>query len=47
MKTLVVYDSVYGNTRQVAEAVGAALPGDVSVLHARDVSASTLEGVDQ
>jgi len=34
MKALVVYDSVFGNTEQVAQAIGKALdpPGDVETL---------------
>jgi flavodoxin I len=43
MKTLVVYDSLYGNTRTIAQAIGDALPGEVKVLHVDDVSASALE----
>lgn len=30
MKTLVIYDSVYGNTEQIAEAIGKAINADVS-----------------
>ena len=32
MKTLIVYDSLYGNTKAVAQAIGGALPGEVEVL---------------
>ncbi len=31
MRTLIVYDSVYGNTAKVAQAIGDALAGEVSV----------------
>jgi flavodoxin len=34
MKTLVVYDSVHGNTELIAQAIGAALSGEVEVLRA-------------
>jgi len=50
MKALVVYDSVYGNTEQIARAIGGAIggaiTGDVKVLHAGEVNPSELEGVD-
>ncbi len=48
MKALVVYESMYGNTRRVAEAIGAALGGaaDVSVVRADDPSAAAVSGVD-
>lgn len=43
MKTLVVYDSRYGHTKIIAEAIGAALPGDVEVKHAKDVELVALK----
>jgi flavodoxin len=46
MKTLVVYDSVYGNTEIVARAIGDALPGEVQVLRLGQVNAGDLEAVD-
>ena len=46
MKTLVVYDSVYGNTEHVARAIGGAVTGDVKVLHAGEADSAELEGVD-
>ena len=46
MKTLVVYDSVYGNTEIIARAVGGAFPGEVQVLRVGQVNASELESVD-
>jgi flavodoxin len=46
MKTLVVYDSVYGNTEIIARAIGDAIPGEVSVLHVGQVNVSELETVD-
>lgn len=46
MKILVVYDSVYGNTEKIAQAIGGGIGGDVKVLRAGDVSLSELEGVD-
>ena len=47
MKTVVVYDSVFGNTEKIARAIGAALgPGeDVPVIKVGDVSLAELAGV--
>ena len=47
MKTLVVYDSVFGNTEKVAQAIGAALgfPEEVDVLRVGDMAPEQLEGV--
>jgi hypothetical protein len=36
METLVVYDSLYGKAKAIAQAVGDALPGEVEVLHLLD-----------
>jgi flavodoxin I len=46
MKTLVVYDSVYGNTEKIARAIGGALTGDVKMLRANEVRASDLQSID-
>jgi flavodoxin len=46
MKTLVVYDSVYGNTKTIAQAIGDAIPGEVEVLHVGQVDAGELATVD-
>jgi flavodoxin I len=46
MKTLVVYDSVYGNTKTIAQAIGDAIPGEVEVLPVGQVNAGDLETVD-
>jgi flavodoxin I len=46
MKTLVVYDSVYGNTGEIAKAIGEAIAGDVEVLRASQVSPSQLKTFD-
>jgi len=46
MKTLVVYDSVYGNTEKVAQAIGDAIPGEVQVLRVGQVQVSELETYD-
>ena len=46
MKALVVYDSVFGNTEKVAQAIGDALgaPEDVSVLRVGDMASEQLAG---
>ena len=48
MKTLVVYDSVFGNTEKVAQAIGAALApqAEVNVLRVGDVRPEHLAGLD-
>ena len=46
VKTLVVYDSLYGNTKTIAQAVGAAIPGEVDVRHVTQVDATGLPGYD-
>jgi len=46
MKALIVYDSVHGNTRIVAQNIGDAIPGEVNVLHASQVNASELRTFD-
>lgn len=47
-KALVVYDSQYGNTRQVAEAIGKVLSSEcqVEVLHVNEVKMAQLQGLD-
>ncbi len=45
MKTLVVYDSVQGNTRQIAESIGSALSGQARVLHVKNARAQDMDGV--
>jgi flavodoxin-like protein len=48
MRALVVYESMYGNTRMIAEAIGAGLGEtcDVKVVRVGDVSSELLDGVD-
>ena len=43
MKTLVIYDSLYGNTKAVAQAVGNALAGEVDVRHIGRADATSLK----
>lgn len=48
MKALILYDSVYGNTEKIANAIGAAITpyGGVKVLRAGDADLSELESGD-
>ncbi len=46
MKTLIIYDSVFGNTAQVAEAMGAALGADAQVFKVTDATLETLQSAD-
>jgi flavodoxin I len=46
MRTLVVYDSVYGNTEIVAKAIGDAIPGEVQVQRVGQVNAGELATFD-
>lgn len=42
MKTLIVYDSLHGNTEKIARAIGDAITGEVEVHHVGEVSSSEL-----
>ncbi len=46
MKTLVVYDSLYGNTKTIAHAIGDAITGEVEVQQVGEVNASELRAYD-
>ncbi len=48
MKALLVYDSVFGNTEQIAQAIGKALgsPRDVEILRVNDAKPEQLTGSD-
>lgn len=46
MRTLIVYDSLYGNTKAIAQAIAAATPGKAQVLPVGEADASALENVD-
>jgi flavodoxin len=46
MRALVVYDSVYGNTEEIAKAIGGAISGgEVSVLRAGEVGPPEMENI--
>jgi flavodoxin len=46
MCTLVVYDSVYGNTEKIVRAIGDALSGEVQVLQVGRARVDELQAVD-
>ena len=46
MKTLVVYDSVHGNTEKIAKAIGDVISGEVKVLRAGEVNPAELKAFD-
>jgi len=46
MRTLVVYDSVHGNTEKIAQAIGGAIGDDVQVLRVGEADASALAAFD-
>ena len=46
MKTLIVYDSVHGNTEKIAKAIGDAITGEVEVLRVGEVNSSELKTFD-
>jgi len=46
MKTLIVYDSVHGNTKIIAKAIGDAIAGEVEIHHVGEVNVSELGAFD-
>jgi flavodoxin I len=46
MKTLVIYDSLYGNTEQIAKAIGGAIGDEVTVVKAAEADAAALASYD-
>jgi flavodoxin I len=46
MKTLIIYDSAYGNTEKIAGSMAEAIRGDVKVLNINSVNASEFESLD-
>lgn len=46
MSTLVVYESVFGNTEQIAQAIGRALGADARVVRVTEVTPDQLAGLD-
>ncbi len=46
MKTLIVFDSRFGNTEKVAKAIGGAISGEVEIVRSSDVDYDKLGSVD-
>ena len=46
MKTLIIYDSAYGNTEKIARAIGGALSGEVSIVRASEADPAKLSALD-
>lgn len=46
MKTLILYDSLYGNTKIIAEAIGEAMPGQVALINVTEVDVSEIDTYD-
>ncbi|MDD1753883.1 MAG: flavodoxin family protein [Methanotrichaceae archaeon] len=46
MKTIIVYDSVYGNTEKIAKAISDAISDEVKVLRVTIVNSSEFETFD-
>jgi flavodoxin I len=43
METLVIYDSAYGNTEKVAQAIGSAIQGEVKVIRPGSLNPSSMK----
>jgi len=46
MKTLIVYDSAFGNTEKIARAIGGAMTGEVRVARVGEVNQNDLKGIE-
>lgn len=46
MTTLIIYDSQFGNTEKIAQAIGSGISGEVKVLRASAAKLADLESVD-
>ncbi len=46
MKTLIVYDSVHGNTEKIAKSIGDAITGNVKMLRTGEVYHPELVSID-
>jgi flavodoxin len=46
MKTLIIYDSLYGNTEQIAKAIGGGIGGEVKVVRVGEVNTAELGSYD-
>ena len=46
MKTLIIYDSLFGNTEKIAQAIGGAFTGEVKLRRVGEVTPAALKGLD-
>ncbi len=46
MKAIIIYDSLYGNTERIAQAIGDGLTGEVNIVRVGDGKASELKTFD-
>jgi flavodoxin len=46
MKSFIIYDSIYGNTEKIAQAIGDGLTGEVKVVRVGEVNPSELKTFD-
>lgn len=46
MKTIVIFDSIYGNTKAIAESIAQGIVGDVRILNVKDADISELNNLD-
>jgi flavodoxin len=46
MKTMIVFDTMFGNTEKIARAIGAALSGEVVIKKADETSSADLQKID-
>src|SRR5438552_12569108 len=46
MKTFIIYDSIYGNTEKIAQAIGNGLTGEVKVVRVGEANPSELKTCD-
>ena len=46
MKTLIVYDSVYGNTEEIAKAIGGVITGEVKVVRVSELNSAEWKTID-
>lgn len=45
MKTIIIFDSLYGHTQAIAEAIGQGMTNGVKVINVKDVDPAELKGV--
>jgi flavodoxin I len=46
MKSLLIYDSQFGNTEKIAKAIGSAMAGETKILRASEAKLTDLESLD-